>query len=135
MSDDRRTAVDHHVPASRRDRVLTAIGQGSPVSGALVRYRVMAYTVGVGLVVLVFIGMPLQFGAGSKTVVAIVGPIHGALYIVYLLAALDLVRRTRLPVWSMLAMVAAGLVPFVAFIVERRVTARLGGARSGTDVA
>jgi integral membrane protein len=87
------------------------------------RYRVMAYIVGVGLVILVFIGVPLQYGAGINIVEKVVGTLHGFLYIVYLLAVLDLVRRARLSFWALLAMVAAGLVPFVAFIVERRITA------------
>ncbi|MDQ2724555.1 MAG: DUF3817 domain-containing protein [Acidimicrobiales bacterium] len=99
------------------------------MSGALMRYRVMAYIVGVGLILLVLVGMPLQYGAGVNAVVAIVGPLHGAFYIVYLLAALDLVRRARLSFWALLAMVAAGLVPFVAFIVERRITAMLAEPR------
>jgi integral membrane protein len=93
------------------------------MTGALLRYRVMAYIVGVGLVVLVFIGMPLQYGAGVKAVVSIVGPLHGAFYIIYLLAALDLFRRARLSFWALIGMVAAGWVPFVAFVVERRITA------------
>lgn len=99
------------------------------MSGALMRYRVMAYIVGVGLVILVLIGMPLQYGAGVNAVVAVVGPLHGALYIVYLLAVLDLFRRARLSFWALVAMVAAGFVPFVAFIVERRITAMLAEPR------
>lgn len=93
--------------------------------GALLRYRVMAYIVGVGLMVLVFVGMPLQFGAGTKAVVAIVGPIHGFLYIVYLAAAFDLASRARFSFLQLLAMIGAGLLPFLAFIIERRVTARV----------
>ncbi|MDQ6839445.1 MAG: DUF3817 domain-containing protein [Actinomycetota bacterium] len=99
------------------------------MSGALMRYRVMANIIGIGLIVLVFVGMPLQYGVGVNAVVAIVGPLHGALYIVYLLVCLDLVRRARLSFWALLAMVAAGLVPFVAFIVERRITAMLAQPR------
>ena len=95
------------------------------MSGALRRYRIMAYTVGVGLIILVFVGIPLQYGAHSPGVVKVVGPIHGALYIVYLLAALDLARRARFGLLQMAAMVAAGFVPFVAFIVERQVVRRL----------
>ena len=102
------------------------------MQGALLRYRVMAYIVGTGLVILVFVGIPLQV-AGHKGVVSIVGPIHGFLYIVYLLAALDLVRRARLSFWYMLAMVAAGLVPFVAFIVERRITASIAPTLEGSS--
>jgi integral membrane protein len=85
----------------------------------------MAYTVGAGLIVLVFVGMPLRYWAGVHAVVAVVGPIHGVLYIVYLLVALDLARRHRFSIIQMLALVGAGLLPFLAFYVERRVTHRI----------
>lgn len=94
---------------------------------ALLRYRIMAYAVGVGLIILVCIGVPLQYGAHSPGVVKVVGPIHGALYIVYLLASLDLARRARFGLLQLAAMVAAGFVPFVAFVVERQVVRRLAG--------
>jgi integral membrane protein len=90
----------------------------------------MAYTVGVGLMILVFVGIPLQYGAHFTGVVKVVGPIHGALYIVYLLAALDLARRARFGLIQLAAMVAAGFVPLVAFIVERQVVRRLAAESS-----
>lgn len=96
-----------------------------PLEGALLRYRAMAYTVGTFLLVLVLVGMPLQYGAGQPGVVAVVGPIHGFLYIVYLMAAADMARRARFTLLQMLAMVAAGLLPFLAFIIERNVTRRV----------
>ena len=97
----------------------------SGIEGALLRYKVMAYVVGVGLLVLVFVGVPLQYGADTPQVAQIVGPIHGFLYIVYLLTAVDLARRARFTLLQMLAMVAAGFLPFVAFIIERRVEVRV----------
>jgi integral membrane protein len=93
--------------------------------GALVRYKVMVYVVGVGLLVLVFVGVPLRYGADVPQVAEVVGPIHGFLYIVYLLAAVDLARRARFTLWQMLAMVAAGFLPFLAFVIERRVERRI----------
>jgi integral membrane protein len=93
--------------------------------GALLRYRVMAYTVGVMLILLVFVGIPLQYWGNNDTVVGVVGPLHGVLYIVYLLAAADLFRRIRWPIFQLIWVILAGLVPFVAFIVERRVTRRV----------
>jgi integral membrane protein len=93
--------------------------------GALLRYRVMAYTVGVGLILLVFVGMPLQYWGGNPAVVGVVGPLHGFLYIIYLLAAADLFRRIRWPFSQLVWVILAGLVPFVAFVVERRVTHRV----------
>jgi integral membrane protein len=73
----------------------------------------------------VFVGMPLQYLAGDATVVGIVGPLHGFLYIVYLVAAADLFRRIRWPFVQLVWVILAGLVPFVAFIVERNVTQRV----------
>ncbi|MCL4423763.1 MAG: DUF3817 domain-containing protein [Actinobacteria bacterium] len=43
----------------------------------------MAYIVGTGLLILVLVGVPLQYAAGKPEVVQIVGPIHGMLYIIY----------------------------------------------------
>jgi integral membrane protein len=85
----------------------------------------MAYIVGVGLIILVFIGVPLQYGADIPQVAQIVGPIHGFLYIVYLVAAADLARRARFTLWQLAAMVGAGFIPFLAFIVEARVARRM----------
>ncbi|MGH9129406.1 MAG: DUF3817 domain-containing protein [Acidimicrobiales bacterium] len=92
---------------------------------ALLRYRVMAYIVGIGLIILVLVGVPLQYAAGEPAVVSIVGPIHGILYVVYLLAAYDLSRKAHFKLGQLVAMVAAGFVPFLAFYVERRTTKRI----------
>lgn len=91
------------------------------MNGALVRYRVMAYVVGVMLIV-VFVSIPFQ------AVEKVVGFTHGMLYLLYLLAVLDLVRRARLGFWTLVAMVCGGWVPFLAFVVERWVTRRVASA-------
>jgi integral membrane protein len=98
-------------------------------AGALVRYRVMAITVGTGLAVLCFVGVPLQLAGDNKwpwtSVVQIVGPLHGFLYIVYLIACLDLAGRARFRTVQLLGMVGSGLVPGLAFYMERRVSQRV----------
>ena len=91
------------------------------VSGALMRYRVMAYIVGVGLILVVFVGIPLQFAAHQKGFVEVVGTLHGYLYLLYLVAAGDLARRAHWKLGRILGVVAAGFVPFLAFVVEHRV--------------
>ncbi len=95
------------------------------LASALLRYRVMAFIVGTGLATLVFVGVPLQYAAGVPQVDEIVGPIHGFLYIVYLLVAVDLARRARFTLLQMAAMIGAGFVPLLAFVIEHRVTARI----------
>lgn len=101
------------------------------VQSALLRYRVIAYVVGVGLIILVLIGVPLQVWADSDAVVKIVGPLHGALYVIYLLLTLDLARRVRMNVIVMLAVMLAGTIPFLSFVAERKVTAMVLGPQRG----
>jgi integral membrane protein len=82
----------------------------------------MAYTTAVLLIVLVFVGIPLQVAASSPQVVNVVGTIHGFCYIVYLFTAFDLTRRLRLKLWKMVLVLLAGTVPFCAIVAERLLT-------------
>jgi integral membrane protein len=88
----------------------------------LVRYRVMAYTTAVLLIIVVFVAIPLQFAAGKPEAARVVGTIHGYLYLVYLGVALDLTRKLRVPIGWMLLVLLAGTVPFCAFVAERKLT-------------
>ena len=89
---------------------------------SLLFYRIMAWVVGVLLVVLVLIGMPLKYLAGNGLVVTITGVPHGWLYMVLLITAYDLGRRVRWP-WLRLGLIAlAGTIPFLSFVAERSAT-------------
>ena len=91
------------------------------MEAAVLRYRVMAYVTGVVLVVLCFVGIPLQV-AGHPAVANDVGVVHGILYIIYLVAAWLLARRLGLAVKPTVIMLLAGTIPVMTFIVERWVT-------------
>jgi integral membrane protein len=67
--------------------------------------------------------VPLKYLADSPGVVSVVGPLHGFLYMVYLVATVNLAFRARWsPVKTVLVMLA-GTIPFVSFVAERKVTA------------
>jgi integral membrane protein len=95
------------------------------VAPALLRYRVMAYVVGVMLIALVLVAMPLKYFAGMPGPVAVVGTAHGFLYAVYLLAAFDLALRARWGMLRTLLVLLAGTIPFLSFVAERNVTRRM----------
>jgi integral membrane protein len=95
------------------------------VRAALTRYRILAWTVGVGLLVLVLVAMPLKYGFDRPGLVKVVGPLHGFLYMVYVVVAGDLAFRSRWPLPRTLLVLLAGTVPFLSFVVERRVTAEV----------
>jgi integral membrane protein len=93
------------------------------VKAAVLRYRVMAYITGVVLMILCFVGIPLQI-AGHPAVANDVGVVHGILYIIYLVCAWLLSRRLRLATKPTVIMLLAGTVPIMTFIVERWITHR-----------
>jgi integral membrane protein len=90
---------------------------------AVLRYRVMAYVTGVVLIVLCFVGIPLQV-AGYPAVANDVGVLHGILYIIYLVCAWLLARQLRLANKPTVIMLLAGTIPIMTFIVERWITRR-----------
>ena len=69
-------------------------------------YRVMAYVTGVVLIVLCILAI-MQIFVHDEAAVNVVGTIHGALYIVYLLVAFPLTRRLRLTAGPTVAVLLA----------------------------
>jgi integral membrane protein len=105
------------------------------VRAAVLRYRVMAYVTGVVLIILCFVGIPLQI-AGHPAVANDVGVLHGILYIIYLVFAWLLARRLRLTFGPTVLMLLAGTIPILTFVVERWVTHRyVEPALAGQDTA
>jgi integral membrane protein len=100
------------------------------MAAALTRFRVMAYIVGVFLLILVVVAMPLKYLAHQPTLVAIVGPIHGFLYMVYLVTAFDLAVRAKWDFRRTLLVLLAGTVPVMSFIAERKATGWIRGRAS-----
>ena len=77
--------------------------------GALIRYRVMAFVVGTALICLFIVVIFQVFGAKVKLAEEIVAPVHGYLYLVYLVAAADLARRAHWRLGRILMVVAGRL--------------------------
>ena len=92
------------------------------MQGALTRYRIIAWIVGVCLLTLVVVGMPLKYLGDNDIVVAVVGPLHGFLFMVYLVATFDLARRVHWGFLRMVLVMACGTIPFLSFWAERKVS-------------
>jgi len=107
---------------------------------ALTRYRLLAWATGVFLLLLTLHvvlqvvqwqqdGGPYSAAEGLGSWVpgadAWVPITHGYLYLVYVVVAVDLWFRTRLPLLPMVGVVLAGTVPFMSFVAERWVTRHL----------
>ena len=88
------------------------------VKAALGRYRIAALIVGYALIVLC-IAIVLRYGFRVDEAVAIWGPIHGVLYIGYVLLAFDLAYKDRWSLVGTLLVLLAGVIPGISFVAER----------------
>jgi integral membrane protein len=98
------------------------------------RYRIMAYITGVVLIILCFVGIPLQVFAHNEFVVNYVGTTHGILYIIYLVTAYLMTRQVGLKLASPQTVIVllAGTIPVLTFVVERWVSRTyIGPAMAG----
>ena len=101
------------------------------IATALRNYRVAAWVTGIGLLVLVFIAMPLKYFFGDERLVGYVGMLHGFLYMAYIVCTLILAERCRWRPLDALVILLAGTIPIASFVAERQVTRRV---REGRDV-
>jgi integral membrane protein len=97
---------------------------------ALAAYRTMANIVGVGLVLL-FVSLPYRYWFPSyhREPTAAIGFVHGMLYLVLLASIANLAFRRRFPLHWIVYVALAGTVPFLSFVAERAVTARVRDGR------
>jgi integral membrane protein len=87
----------------------------------LIRFRVIAYLVG-GFLLLLTVGVVLRYGFGEPGLSETVSPIHGFLYMLYLVAVFDLGRRAGWSPKRMILVMLAGTIPFLSFVAERMVS-------------
>jgi len=97
------------------------------VGSALRRFKVMAVVVGIGLLILC-LEIVLHYGFDNESL-AWWSPIHGVLYMLYLVTTVDLGFKVRWPLMKTVGVMLAGVVPFFSFVMERKV-AREVQARS-----
>jgi integral membrane protein len=90
------------------------------IRARLTFYKVMAVIVGIGLLLLV-LGVILRYGFDHPTLSKTWSPIHGFLYIVYLVATALLGVRAQWSVPKIVGVMLAGTVPFLSFWMERQV--------------
>lgn len=98
------------------------------IRAALTRYRIIAYIVGVGLLALT-VATILDWGFGIPQYAAIIGPLHGFLYMIYLALGIDLALKARWSVVGSVLVLLAGTIPFLSFVAERQVTGRVLAGR------
>jgi len=87
--------------------------------GQLRRMRVVSVIEGSTLLVLVFVAVPLKHLGGYPIATAIMGPVHGMAFLLYVWMLIQTVSGAAFPRRDVVRMVAAAFIPFGAFLNER----------------
>lgn len=90
------------------------------------RLRLIAWLEGVSLLVLVFVAVPLKYVMDEPWLAKMLGPIHGALFLLFVLntlsVAIEQQWRFRETTWKVLV---ACLIPFGTFYIDKKILSRL----------
>jgi integral membrane protein len=100
------------------------------VRSALKRFEVMAFVVGFGLLLLC-LEMVLHYGFDNDALTWW-SPIHGVLYMLYVVATADLGFKVGWRLTKMIGVMLAGVVPFFSFVMERKVAREVEASRADT---
>jgi integral membrane protein len=87
--------------------------------GQLRRMRWVSLLEGTTLIVLVFVAVPLKHMFGYPAATAIVGPIHGAAFLLYVWMLSQTISAGDWAKREIVRMIAAAFIPFGAFVNER----------------
>lgn len=94
------------------------------MKSVILRFRIMAIVAGVMSLLLWFVYMPIKyvFDAPNLHSATIWIPmVHGYLYPIYILTAIQFSAKARWPIMKMLGLILAGTLPVTSLIAERRI--------------
>lgn len=83
-------------------------------------FKTIATLEGISFLALLFIGVPLKYTMEMEQVVKIMGPIHGFLFIAYIVLAIMLNSEQKWPTKKFVIICLASVVPFGTFYIENK---------------
>ena len=93
------------------------------------RLRIIGLLEGISLLALVFVAVPLKHMLGNPALVKMLGPLHGALFLLFVFNALGVgVEQSwkfRVTTWKVLL---ACMIPFGTFYIDRKILSRIDTA-------
>jgi integral membrane protein len=80
--------------------------------------RLVAFAEGLSFVVLLFVAMPLKYVWGVPIAVRIVGSVHGALFLIFLVALFRAASEREWPLRRSFLAFISSIVPFGTFVFD-----------------
>lgn len=90
------------------------------------RLRIIGFLEGISLLILVFIAVPMKYALGNPMGSTIIGPIHGALFLLFVFNTLSVgVEQNwtfKTTTWKVLL---ACIIPFGTFYIDRNILSKI----------
>ena len=100
---------------------------------ALQQLRLVAFLEGSSFVILLFVAMPLKYLAGFPLAVRIAGSIHGALFLVFLVALYRAARARAWPRRRSLTAFVSSILPFGTFVFDASLRREIDSLKTVDD--
>jgi integral membrane protein len=102
---------------------------------ALRQLRLVALLEGSSFLILLFVAMPLKYLAGMPLAVRIVGSIHGALFIAFVVALYHAARACDWPHRRSVTAFVASILPFGTFVFDASLRREIDSRRTTANTA
>jgi integral membrane protein len=101
---------------------------------ALRLLRLVALLEGSSFLILLFVAMPLKYLAGMPLAVRVVGSIHGALFIAFVVALYRAARARDWPRRRSVTALVASILPFGTFVFDATLRREIESLRTVADM-
>lgn len=89
------------------------------------RLRISGFLEGASLLVLVFVGMPLKYFFDSPGLVKVLGPIHGALFLLFVFNVISVAIEQSWKFKTTFIVILSSFIPFGNFYVDSTIFRKL----------
>ncbi|WP_320108707.1 DUF3817 domain-containing protein [Psychrobacter sp. NG25] len=93
---------------------------------ALKKLTIMGYLEGTSFLLLLGIAMPLKYMLGMPEAVSYVGPLHGILFVAYIIVLIITASKIKIPLWALPVGVLGSFLPLGPFIFDYVLKKQLG---------
>ena len=94
------------------------------------RLRLVGILEGISFLTLLFIAMPLKYMMGLPQAVKVMGALHGALFILYLISLIETKIEFDWSYKRVAILIVASLLPFGTFYTDNKILNLMVGLRS-----
>ncbi len=90
--------------------------------------RILGFLEGVSLLILVFVAVPMKYYYGNHSLSKTLGPVHGALFLLFLLVALLVGLQQKWTYKTGLLVFVACFIPFGTFYLDSKIFSKIQSA-------